>query len=250
MEAKDVYELRNSKSIAGRLARMLVTIHTKVRPPRPYKTRNQEGEVFERYLGARGRVLLLGSNLPPERLGEFRGQTVVQVDIKKLPFVDVVADAEALTDTIPPGSYDYVVSTRMLEHTPHPWKVLDEVYKVLRPGGILYVSVPWMYPLHAEPNDYWRFSVPCLQRLVREAGFVELGSGSEYSPHAALQSFLQAYLCEVFSFDKSVMFYSLEFVTLWLLYPLSFLEGALRLGPRRHYYTDQLLYIIAQKPAP
>ena len=76
--------------------------------------------------------------------------------------VDVVADAEALTDTIPPGSYDYVVSTSMLEHTPHPWKVLDEVYKVLRPGGILYVSVPWMYPLHAEPNDYWRFSVPCL----------------------------------------------------------------------------------------
>jgi SAM-dependent methyltransferase len=88
----------------------------------------------------------LGSNLPPERLGEFRGQPVVQVDIKELPFVDIVADAEALTDTISPGSYDYVVSTSMLEHTPHPWKVLDEMYKVLRPGGVLYVSVPWIYP--------------------------------------------------------------------------------------------------------
>ena len=170
------------------------------------------------------------------------------MDIKPLPFVDIVADAESLSSVIPAGSYDYVVSTSMLEHTPHPWKVVEEVYKVLRPGGVFYVSVPWMYPLHAEPNDYWRFSLPCLQRLVRDAGFVELKSGSEYSPHAALESFLKIYICEALSFNKSVAFYSLEFVTSWLLYPLSFLEGALRLGPRKHYYTDAFLYIIARKP--
>lgn len=248
MDAKAFYELRHEKSVVGSLVRAAVSVYTKARPPRPYRTRNQEAQVFERHLGARGDVLLLGSNLPPEKLEAYKGQRVAQLDRKPLPHVDIVADAEALSKTIPEGSYDYVVSTSMLEHTPHPWRVVEEVFKVLRPGGIFYLSAPWMFPLHGEPHDYWRFSLPCLKGLVSDAGFLELESGSEYSPHAALQTFLQTYLSEALSFDRSMLFYSLEFLSSWLLYPLGFLEGALRLGPRRHYYTDAIFYIVAKKP--
>jgi SAM-dependent methyltransferase len=248
MDAKAFYELRNKNSFAGRLARAVVALYQKGRPPQPYRSRSQEGEVFERYLGARGDVLILGSNLPPEKLAAYRGQKVSQLDRKPLPHVDVVADAESLSEVVPEGSYDYVVSTSMLEHTLHPWKVLEEVHKVLRPGGILYLSVPWMFPLHGEPHDYYRFSLPCLKGLTRDAGFIEIESGSEYSPHAALQTFLRTYLSEALSFNRSMAFYSLQFLTSWLLYPLGLLEGALRLGPRTHCYTDAIFYIVAQKP--
>jgi SAM-dependent methyltransferase len=248
MDAKAFYELRHESSVVGRLVRTAAFVYSRARPPQPYRSRNQETQIFERHLEARGDVLILGSNLPPEALAGYKGQKVSQLDRKPLPHVDIVADAEALSAVIPEGSYDYVVSTSMLEHTLHPWRVLEEVYKVLRPGGILYLSAPWMFPLHGEPHDYWRFSLPCLQGLVRDAGFVELESGSEYSPHAALQMFLRTYLSEVLSFNRSMVFYSLEFLSSWLLYPLGFLEGALRLGPRKHYYTDSIFYIVAKKP--
>jgi SAM-dependent methyltransferase len=248
MDAKAFYELRHEKSAVGRLVRAAVFVYEKARPRQPYRSRNQEAQIFERHLGARGDVLILGSNLPPEALAAYRGQKVSQLDRKPLPHVDIVADAEALSASIGEASYDYVVSTSMLEHTPHPWKVVEEVFKVLRPGGIFYLSAPWMFPLHGEPHDYWRFSRPCLQGLVRDAGFIEIESGSEYSPHAALQTFLRTYLSEALSFNRSMVFYSLEFLSAWLLYPLGFLEGALRLGPRTHYYTDSIFYIIAKKP--
>lgn len=251
MDIKAIYELRREDSAVGRLVRAAVFVYEKARPPQPYRSRNQEAQVFERHLShlaGRGDVLILGSNLPPEALAAYKGQKVSQLDRKPLPHVDIVADAESLSASIPEGSYDYVVSTSMLEHTPHPWRVVEEVYKVLRPGGILYLSAPWMFPLHGEPHDYWRFSLPCLQGLVRDAGFIELESGSEYSPHAALQTFLRTYLSEVLSFNRSMLFYSLEFLSAWLLYPLGFLEGALRPGPRKHYYTDSIFYIVAKKP--
>ena len=56
MEAKSLDELRNQKSAAGLVARALVFVHSRVRPPRPYRTRNQEEEVFRRHLGGRGDV--------------------------------------------------------------------------------------------------------------------------------------------------------------------------------------------------
>ena len=46
----------------------------------------------------------------------------------------------------------------------------------------------------------------------------------------------------------AVLVYSIEFLSTWLLYPLGFLEGALRLGPRTNYYTDSIFYIVARKP--
>jgi SAM-dependent methyltransferase len=252
MEAKELYELRNERSLRGRIMRALVHLHKNGRPSRwyPRAVRNEppmQDRLFQQHLGGQGDVLLLGSNLPPEALGGLRSGRVTQVDRKEFPHVNLVADAEELTRVIAPNSYDYVVCTSMLEHTPHPWKVVSEVFKVLRPKGIFYLTVPWMFPLHLEPMDFWRFSIPGLKTLVGEAGFIELESGSAGSPHEAMSVLLQAYLCEVGSFDRSAIHYSLEFLTSWLLYPLGRLE-ALRLGPRKNYYTNAMFYFVAQKP--
>jgi SAM-dependent methyltransferase len=250
VEAREIYQLAKERSLAGRAAKALVYIHQNARPPRFAKGGTPlEEQILARHLPGTARVLMLGSNVPRERLGGLGAHDVTQIDLKALPHVDVVADAERLTESFPEASFDYVISASMLEHTPHPWRVVEQVFKVIRPGGVFYLCVPWMFPLHAEPNDYWRFSAPCLKGLIADAGFIELESGCGASPHHALHTFLLTYLCEVFSRDRSAWFYSLELAFSWLLFPLGALEHKFRLGPRRNYYTDSMLYIAAKKPA-
>ena len=152
-----------------------------------------------------------------------------------------------MSSVIPPESFDYVISMSMLEHTQRPWCVMAEIGKVLKPGGYLYLSVPWIYPLHGEPHDYWRFSVPCLSKLARDAGLIEVESGSEISSHGALYEFLKAYLSEALSFNNDVVYYMVDYVMTWMLFPLGLLELLFRLGKRRNYFTDCIVYIVARK---
>jgi SAM-dependent methyltransferase len=250
MDAKRLYELRKSTGLRGSIIRVLVFIYLKIRPPYPHPLRRQHVKAFESYLNGKGRILMLGSSLPPARLKGFGEAEVVQLDIQKFPNVDIVADAETMSNVIPSESFDYVVSMSMLEHTHHPWRVLAEVRKVLKSGGVLYLSVPWIYPFHGEPHDFWRFSVPCIQKLIRDAGLIELDSGSEVSGHGSLYLFLKAYLCETFSFDNSLIFYALEYLLTWLLFPFGLLELIFRLGRRHWYYTDCIVFIVARKPFP
>lgn len=247
MDIKTLYELRTDRGFRGRLISALVWSYQNIRPPSPYPERNQQFRLFEKYLSGKGSTLLIGSNLPPERLKGY--ERVTQIDLKRFEHIDQVVNAEEMSSVLPKASFDYVVSTSMLEHTPHPWRVIAEVHQVLKPGGIFYLAVPWMFPFHGEGGDYWRFSLQCLQILMKENGFLELESGSEGSPHAGLHTFLRTYLPEVLSFGNAYAFYCLEFLFTWLLYPIGLLERICRLGRRRLYRTDSMLFIVGKKPA-
>ncbi len=69
---------------------------------------------------------------------------------------DVRLDAENLD--LPDESFDGVVCESMFEHVEHPERVVSEIRRILRPGGRLLMLNPWMYPYHAAPDDYRRFS--------------------------------------------------------------------------------------------
>ena len=63
---------------------------------------------------------------------------------------------------------DVVLSSAVLEHIPSPQKAVDEMYRVLRKGGHALGYVPFMYPYHASPSDYFRFTHQGLEYLFRE----------------------------------------------------------------------------------
>src|SRR5688572_192037 len=120
MDVTDLYRQRTATGFRGSLIRALVWWHQKVRPPHPFPGRRQEHRIFQQYVGA-GTTILMGSNKPKlTGLGE-----TIQIDLKPLPYVDQVADAEKLSSFFPANSVDFVVSQSMLEHTPHPWRVLS-----------------------------------------------------------------------------------------------------------------------------
>ena len=86
-------------------------------------------------------------------------------DIHAAPGVDLVADAHFLSRAVTPGSLDGVFSLAVLEHLAAPWMVAAEVNRVLRRGGETLHLVPHAWPVHEQPNDFWRFSEAGLAAL-------------------------------------------------------------------------------------
>jgi SAM-dependent methyltransferase len=82
---------------------------------------------------------------------------------------DVVADAMVLPFRA--SAVDTVVATELIEHLPHPEAFLREAARVLRPGGVVIVSAPFMEPLHEEPRDFFRFTGHGLRCILERHGF-------------------------------------------------------------------------------
>lgn len=80
----------------------------------------------------------------------------IRLDVAALHRPDVVGDAARLP--VRDGSVDAVAMVEVLEHVPRPWVVVDEVWRVLRPGGVLVGSAPLVWPIHGDPDDYFRFT--------------------------------------------------------------------------------------------
>ena len=68
------------------------------------------------------------------------------------------------------GSVDTVLSTEVLEHVPDPQALVVEMARVLRPGGKLLLTVPFIQPLHELPSDFYRFTPSSLRLFVESAG--------------------------------------------------------------------------------
>lgn len=83
--------------------------------------------------------------------------------------VDTFANTEALPFF--PGIFDAVMSIAVLEHSPFPRRVLDELNQALKPTGRLLLVVPTMWEEHQMPNDFYRFTRFGIERLLEEAGF-------------------------------------------------------------------------------
>jgi ubiquinone/menaquinone biosynthesis C-methylase UbiE len=76
------------------------------------------------------------------------------------------------------NTFDAVACIAILEHLPRPWVALAELRRVLKPGGLIWVSLPMTYPYHEAPKDYWR-ATPDGLRIWME-GFEEIVCGVNY----------------------------------------------------------------------
>lgn len=76
---------------------------------------------------------------------------------------------------IPGGEceFDCAILTEVLEHCPAPESLLREVRRVLRAGGVLFLTVPFIWPLHEIPHDEYRYTPFALRRLLAAGGFEE-----------------------------------------------------------------------------
>ncbi len=105
-------------------------------------------------------------------LASFGDRELVSLDIHAGFGVTVVGDAHRLSALFPRNHFAIVFSTDLLEHVTTPWLVAAECAQVLKMGGLAIHGAPWVWPTHAEPNDFYRYSPAGLERLfARSLGF-------------------------------------------------------------------------------
>ena len=131
-----------------------------------------------RSLTYKGRVIDLGCGSAPykdiilEQADEYVG-----VDWKHSLHdqsnVDVLAD---LMKGVPLDSEcaDTLVSFQVMEHLPDTKFFLSECHRLLKPGGRIFITVPFMWQVHEAPYDYYRFTRHGLDYLLKHAGFDEI----------------------------------------------------------------------------
>ncbi|MBI5248486.1 MAG: class I SAM-dependent methyltransferase [Desulfomonile tiedjei] len=69
-------------------------------------------------------------------------------------------DIQAYAECLPfrEGFFDAVICSEMIEHVMNPLQVLEEIQRVLKPNGVLLISVPFLNRIHGDPYDYGRYT--------------------------------------------------------------------------------------------
>jgi SAM-dependent methyltransferase len=175
-----------------------------------------------------------------------QGATIICTDIQPGPGVDIVADAQHMPQ-IPSESADCVFLVSVLQHIPSPHKAVDEVFRVLRPGGIFYVNVPFLYFYHRDPEDFHRFSVPGLECLC--SCFERISSGSQRGPASTFCDLLIRFLAILFSFNSEALYAANVYCGKWALFWIKYLDIFIA-----RYSVAYLMwgspYFIGRKPPP
>lgn len=122
----------------------------------------------------RGRLIDIGCGRKPyadmvrghvtEHVGVDQPQSMHGIDA-----VDLLGTAYAIP--APDESFDSAICTAVLEHLEEPEAAIRECFRVLRPGGTAVYTVPFIWHLHEEPRDFFRYSKHGLRYLFEKVGF-------------------------------------------------------------------------------
>ena len=86
--------------------------------------------------------------------------------------------------------FETAFATEVLEHCAYPQIILKELYRVLKPAGVFFFTVPFLWPLHEVPHDEYRYTPFALTRLLEEAGFKNISIKATGGWHASLAQML------------------------------------------------------------
>jgi SAM-dependent methyltransferase len=119
-----------------------------------------------------GRVVDLGSGVNPSywRFLDASDIKLIRVDF---PGVGRPHVAGSLENPLPfhDDLFDVALLFNVLEHVYAYEQLLAEIRRILRPGGLLYLFVPFLVQTHPDPYDYRRFTGIALERMFADAGF-------------------------------------------------------------------------------
>ncbi len=186
-----------------------------------------------------GRKIISSEYVPHDHLTEFIKQTkendvvvelgsgnrrlgkhLVNIDLFPFPNVDLVADmAHAPIKT---GSVDFVVLDTVLEHVPEPHKVVQELYRILKPGGQAICITPFVFPYHGYPKHYYNFSKDGLEFLFKD--FSSCKVEAHMGPTVAMINFFAECFSVALSGKNKFLYTLCKGAALLPIFPLKYLD--------------------------
>jgi SAM-dependent methyltransferase/uncharacterized protein YbaR (Trm112 family) len=180
------------RAVEQRIWNMLPTINRNLRGHENYAKFAEL--IIQQAEAEKPQVLVIGAG--PEK-GEGMESLVnapaihlVETDVAFGPTTALVCDAHDIPFC--DGSFDGVIVQAVLEHVADPYRCVSEIYRVLKPNGLVYAETPFMQQVHMGPYDFTRFTHLGHRRLFRH--FAEVESGIACGPGMALAWSYQYFL--------------------------------------------------------
>lgn len=210
LDSKDF--LRKIKEVVKRRFSSWYNILVKIISP-VYYDPSGERSFLDHFDWSQSIVLNLGSGC--SRLRE----EIINIDVTAYDTVDIQASIAKLP--MSDETIDGVVTVAALEHVSDPQAVVQEIVRILKPGGKLYCYIPFMQGIHASPSDYQRYTPYGLKKLFEamDCAKVKVTAG----PASGFVWILQEFIAISLSFGIRPLFwfwYSVGF----LLTPIKFLD--------------------------
>ncbi|HHZ91947.1 TPA: SAM-dependent methyltransferase [Candidatus Poribacteria bacterium] len=187
-------------------------------------------------LGAEAKILDLGSGT------DRRAPNVITLEIEANSNVDIVGDGHQLPfhDNV----FDAIINEAVLEHVLEPKQIVDEIYRVLKPGGYVCAAVPFLQGFHASPHDYQRYTVPGFNHLF--SAFIKIESGACAGPTASLHWIFREYVGLMLSFGNLLAAKIISLIIGWLTFPIILIDYILMINKHSHILASAV-YFVGQK---
>jgi len=187
-------------------------------------------------LGAEAKILDLGSG------NDRRAPNVITLEIEANSNVDIVGDGHQLPfhDNV----FDAIINEAVLEHVLEPKQIVDEIYRVLKPGGYVCAAVPFLQGFHASPHDYQRYTVPGFNHLF--SAFIKIESGACAGPTASLHWIFREYVGLMLSFGNLLAAKIISLIIGWVTFPIILIDYILMINKHSHILASAV-YFVGQK---
>lgn len=169
-------------------------------------------------------------------------EKIINIDIYPYKNVNICCDIENIP--FAEASADVVINIAVLEHVPNPEKVMGEIYRILKKGGIVYTYFPFMQPYHASPFDFSRRTIEGLKILHKDFEIKEIRTGA--GPTSGFLWVFQEWLAILLSFGIKRIHHFVYLFIMVITFPLKYLDILLSRFPTSNSVSSAFV-IIAQK---
>ena len=170
-------------------------------------------------------------------------QGLIRIGIPHDGEVNAYGDAMALP--LKNDSVDLFISSSVIEHLPDPEQAVSELFRTIKPDGLVYAEIPFIGAYHMAPHDYQRYTISGIESLFKRHGFILEEKGICSGPITALILLLQHAIVE--AIPGGPLQYIVRILLTWILHPLKYLDFVFGQSKWGEYLACNFFYL-GRKP--